>query len=218
MPQITSIEPPKKRKGRFNIFLDGKFAFGADENFLAKNYLRVGQKLTSTEVEKYIKETEIAKLFDSSLRFLSYRPRSEKETSQYLAKKIAQKESIKYQQSLQSPQIPQVIEKLKKYKYLDDFEFAKWWTQSRVKSNPRGQLFIKYELTKKGIEKEIIEKVLSNFPNETTLAKRAIEKKLKMWEKLQPKELKNKIYIYLRSKGFSYDTAQEIFAFLQEKR
>jgi len=217
VPQITAIEPQKRKKGRFNIFLDGKFAFSADESFLVKNHLQIGQELTGLQVEKYIKETELTKLFDASLRFLSFRPRSEKETSQYLAKKIAHHDSIKYKQALASPQISVVIEKLKKYKYLDDLEFAKWWVSSRVKSNPKGLLFIKYELTKKGIAKDIIEKVLSKFPSETTLAKKAIGKKLKLWKKLPPPKLKNKVYLYLRGKGFNYDTAQEIFAFLQRK-
>lgn len=217
MPQISSIEPQKKRKGRFNIFLDGKFAFGADESFLVKNHLQIGQELTGLVVEKYIKETELTKLFDASLRFLSFRPRSEKEVGEYLAKKISQKEGIKYQQAKESGQITQVIDKLKRYRYLDDLDFAKWWITARLKSNPKGQLFMKYELLKKGIAADIIENVLSRLPKESSLAQKALEKKLKIWKNLPPKELKRKTYVYLRARGFSYDTVEEVFAFLQRK-
>ena len=91
MPQITSIEPQKKRSGRFNIFLDGEFAFGIDENVLVKNAIKKGQELSNVQIAKIIKDNELAKLFDKSLRFLSYRPRSEKETVDYLAKKSPEK-------------------------------------------------------------------------------------------------------------------------------
>lgn len=217
MPLITAIEPQKRKKGRFSIFLDGKFAFSSDESFLAKNHLQIGQEVVDSQAERYIRETELTKLVDASLRFLSFRPRSEKEVGQYLARKISQKEGIGYQQANQSPQIAQIITKLKNYRYLDDLDFAKWWVSSRLKSKPKGQLFMKYELLKKGVAADVIERVLSQLPKESILAQKAIEKKLKIWKKLPPKELKRKTYVYLKARGFSYDTVEEVFAFLQKK-
>lgn len=216
MPQITSIEPQKKRKNRFNIFLDGDFAFGADENILAKFQLAAGKTITLNQVEKLIKENELGKLMDQTLRFLSYRPRSEKEVVDYLTKKISQKENIKYLQAKESPLITQVIIKLKRYKYLNDLEFAKWLVGSRLRSKPVGLSLIKVELKRKGISQEIIESTLSKYPSQIKLAQRAVEKKLKRWQKLPPLEFKKKIYAYLISRGFNYETIEAVFAFLKK--
>jgi len=217
VPQITSIEPQKKKKNRFNVFLDGQFAFGIDENTLVKNRLKVGQILAKNQLQKLIKETIIGKLMDQSLRFLSYRPRSEKEIVTYLVQKIARTENIKYQEAKQSPLIDTVIRKLKRYKYLDDRQFAKWLVNSRIKSGSRSPFFIKQELISKGISKETIGVVLGRYPDQRVLARRAVEKKLKKWQGLSQIDLKKKIYAYLAGRGFDFQTIKEVFAFLTKK-
>lgn len=218
MPQITSIEPQKKKQNRFNVYIDGEFTFGLDENIILKNNLKQGKNLTTKQIEEIVKENELGKLLDQSLRFLSYRPRSEKETLEYLAKKISRKEKVKFNQAMLSPLITQIITKLKKYKYLNDLDFAKWWVKSRTGSNPKGLYLIKMELIKKGISKDIIEKVFKNIKNETDLAKKAIEKKLKNWHKLSAFDFKKKAYLFLASKGFSTDTIREVVAYLVKRR
>jgi len=217
MPRITSIEPQKKRKNRFNIFLDGNFAFAADENVLAKYRLRVDKELLPSQIEKLIKENELGKLMDQSLRFLSFRPRSEKEVVDYLIGKISRKENIKYSQVKESPLIKQVVVKLKKYKYLDDFEFANWLVRSRIRSKPQGLSRIKFDLKRKGIDNEIIDSIIAKYPDQTVLAKRAIEKKLANWQKLPKGDFKKKIYAYLISRGFNFETIGEVFANLEKK-
>ena len=217
MPLITSIEPQKKRKNRFNIFLDEEFGFAADENVLLKYNLKISQSLTQSQIEKLIKENELGKLMDQSLRFLSYRPRSEKEVVDYLIGKISQKENIKYSQAKESPLIKQVVLKLKKYKYLDDFEFANWLVRSRIRSKPQGLSLVKFDLEKKGIDDEIINSIIAKYPDQTVLAKRAIEKKLANWQKLPKGDFKKKIYRYLASRGFNFETIGEVFANLEKK-
>jgi len=217
MPLITSIEPQKKRKNRFNIFLDEEFGFAADENVLLKYNLKISQSLTQSQIEKLIKENELGKLMDQSLRFLSYRPRSEKEVVDYLIGKISQKENIKYSQAKESPLIKQVVLKLKKYKYLDDFEFANWLVRSRIRSKPQGLSRIKFDLKRKGIDNEIIDSIIAKYPDQTVLAKRAIEKKLANWQKLPKGDFKKKIYAYLISRGFNFETIGEVFANLEKK-
>ena len=217
MPRITSIKP-QKRKERFNIFLDGKFAFGVDENILVKNHLKVGQILTGDQIEKLIKETILGKLLDQALRFLSYRPRSQKEVTTYLTQKIAKRENIKFREAKESPLIDAVALKLKRYNYLDDHEFAKWLIDLRIKSASRGFSLIKWELIQKGVDRDIIESILSIHPNQTLIAKKAIEKKLKRWQGLSELDLKKKVYAYLASRGFDFETIKEVFAFLLKRR
>jgi len=217
VPQITSIEPQKRRQGRFNIYVEGKFSFAADENMLAKNILSVGKSLSADDIEKLTKENEAGKLFDASLRFLSYRQRSEKEVKDFLVKKIARCENIKFNLASQSPVISQIITRLKKQSFLNDEEFAEWWVKARTGSQPKGPYVIRMELLRKGVDKEIVEKAISKITNQKELGSKVIEKKLVIWKTLTNLELKKKIYEHLARRGFDSKTINEVIAQIVKK-
>lgn len=217
MPKISSIEPQKRRKGRFNIYVEGQFSFALDENLLVKNLLAVGKKLTGEQIAKLIKENEEGKLFDSSLKFLSFRPRSEKEVTDFLVKKIAKSENIKFAEASQSPVILQIITRLIKQGFLNDKEFADWWVKARTGSQPKGPYLIKRELAGKGIDKDTIEKAISKITNQKDLGYKAIRKKLETWKKLTDLELKKKVYEHLARRGFDLKTINEVIAQILKK-
>lgn len=217
MPQITSVEPQKKKKDRFNVFVDGKFLFGASAETILKYNLGLGKKLEQEIIDKVLKSEEISKLFDASLRFLSYRPRSQKEIEGYLVKKIAQRENLKYQEAKESSLPGQIISKLKKYDYINDLEFTKWWIESRNKSRPKGKIAIKAELFKKGIERSIIENALQNLMDQSSLAQKALEKKIRSWKNLDEIDFRKKAYSYLSFRGFDFDTIKEVVANFNKK-
>ena len=217
MPQISSIEPQKKRK-RFNVFTDGKFAFGCDPQIIVEKKLSIGKNLTNREIDEIISKETISKLTDKALHFLSFRPRSEKEVSDFLTKKIADLENIKFNQAKESPLIKRIIAKFKKYHYLDDLEFTRWFVKSRVKNRPKGASVLTLELRKKGISSDAITQVINQLPNQTELAIKAVSKKLNTWSRLAPVDFKRKIYQYLAPRGFNYETIKEAIAILVKKR
>lgn len=212
MPQITAIKPQKRKKDRLNVFIDGKFSFGANAQIALKYSLKPGKKLEQKTIDEVYKSEESSTLFEAALNFISYRPRSEKEVEDYLVKKIAQKQDLKYQQAKESDLISQVISKLKKYNYVSDNEFTKWWIDSRNKSRPKGRQALKVELFKKGIDKNIIEEALENLTNQPQLANKALEKKIKSWRNLSEINFKKKAYRHLASRGFDFDTIKEVVA------
>jgi len=218
VPLITSIEPQKKKVNRFNIYLDGVFGIGIDAEILLKNNLKVGQNLSEKQISELISKEELSKLTDKTLHFLSFRPRSERETFQYLSKKIAKSQNITFRQAQESHIVKSIVEKLKKYNYLDDSEFAKWWVHSRIRSNPKGTIVLKRELINRGITKEIIDLVLSKYQNQTAIAQKALQKKLKSWKNLSEQDFKKKVYSYLITRGFDFETIKEVFANFAKKR
>ena len=226
MPRISAIEPQKKTRKRisdqeeirFNIFNDGKFAFAASAENVLKNQLKIGTTRSSDKIEIISKSEEQSKLFDSTLRFLSYRQRSRYEIEQYLAKKITQKDNIKYSEAKESSLIEKIIQKLTKYKYINDLEFSKWWVKSRLRTKPKGARLIKSELIQKGIDNNIIDSLLDKIQNQSNLATLALEKKIKKWDKLNSQDFKKKCYTYLTYNGFDYDAIREAVAEIQKKR
>lgn len=218
MPYITSIKPQKKDKKRFNVFLDGKFTFGINVENLVKYKLQNGINLSQKLIDQILKKEEVSKLFDSCLKYLSFRPRSEKEVKNYIAKKISKYENVKFSQAKESSLVETVIKKLKNHKFLDDFEFARWWVEARSKSKPRGIFLIKSELIQKGVEKEIIEQAISNISNQLSLATKALGKKIPRWQNLPQKEFKKKVFSFLSSRGFEFDIIKDVVAHFEKRR
>ena len=127
--------------------------------------------------------------YNLTLRFLSFRPRSEKEVKDYLEKK--------FRKSPNENLVSLILKKLKEKNFLNDLEFAKWWIENRKK----GIRLIKLELFGKGISKETIEEACSMFDivgKENRLLEKLIDKKKNLtYEKL---------IAYLLRRGFDYDT------------
>lgn len=221
MPTISAIKL-QKTKGRYNIYLNGKFGFGIDEDTLLQRTLKVGQELTSSELDTLINEGEIGQLYQKTLRFLTFRPRSEKEVFLYLSKKMRCFPSSSLIESDEKTgkkkTVEIIIQRLKEQKLVDDESFALWWVQQRRSSaKPRGIRLIRAELLGKGVNRDIIEKVLLNpttygedETDELELAKQVAEKKLPSCKRLKPWEFRRKMGNLLQRRGFEFDTIKKV--------
>lgn len=93
MPRISNITKQKKKE-RFNIFLDGRFSFSVSNYSLLKYNLKVDKTLNNDEIDLITAKEEIGKFTDLAIKFLSIRPRSEKEVRKYLVKKLPKKTKL----------------------------------------------------------------------------------------------------------------------------
>lgn len=228
MPQITSIEPQKssyakasERRGihRYNIFIDGQFAFGADEDLIVNKRLIVGKTLNKEDLDKLLFEAEVGKLMERMYGLFSIRMRSEKEVRDYL-KNLSFKRRLKEKEEVSEAAINLLIERLKNKGIVNDLEFAKSWVEGRRKSKQKGIKALKMELYQKGIDREIIEQVINlqvTDNSEEELAKLALEKKMRIWKNLDPQEFKKKSYQFLAGKGFEFSIISDIVEKLTKK-
>lgn len=144
---------------------------------------------------------DFGKFYDKALRFLSYRPRSEKEVKDKLLKIKASEELIS-----------KIIKKLKDYKFLDDLEFAKIFARERSLLKHKPARVIKFELKQKGIAQDLIEEVLTSSKEEEKdlqKAKEIIQKKIVRYKGLDRFKIKEKLSRFLASRGFDYDTIKK---------
>lgn len=211
--KITSVEPQKKNPRRFNIFLDGQFAFGADEDLVVERRLVIGKEISGDDMERILSEAEVGKLVERVYGLLNVRYRSEREIRDYL-KQLSFKRKVKEQDELSEVVVEALIEKLKKRDLINDLRFAKEWIEARRKSKKKGVNALKAELFQKGIDREIVDEVLSNEEteelSEENLAKEALEKKIRVWKDLPQPEFKQKAVQFLMRKGFNYDVAKQV--------
>lgn len=216
MPKITLVERQKKNPRRFNIFLDGEFAFGADEDLVVNFRLVTGKVIASEDSEKILFESQVGKLMERMYGLFAIRGRSEKEVRDRLRIKNAELR-MKDKEQISELVIESLIEKLKEKGLINDLEFAKAWVEARRKSKQKGKVALKSELIQKGISRDIIEDIFSNESieesnNEDVLASQALEKKLKAWQSLSEVEFKKKAYEFLSRRGFDYSTISTVVA------
>ncbi len=144
---------------------------------------------------------DFEKFYNSSLRFLSYRPRSEKEVREKLLSKKASAEIIQ-----------KVIDKLKEHRFLDDLEFSLWFFEQRTKVRPKALRIIKIELRRKGISEEIMEKVMNDkglMINDLDSAKKLLERKFDKYKSMERNEIYKKLGSFLARRGFDWDTTKK---------
>jgi regulatory protein len=202
MGVITALEPQKRKRDRVNVFVDGEFIIGLSLEVALKNKLQVGRKISARELERLIQGNELDQILAKVYRFLSYRPRSEKEILDYLARNEIGPLSTDV-----------VIETLKRQKYLDDEEFARWWVEQRTKFRPRGKRILRAELFKKGISEEVIEETLaSQLPDSEVkeLVLKAAQKKQLHYRGLDQQEFRRKTTAFLARRGFDWETIKEV--------
>ena len=205
---ITSIEKQKK-KGRYNIFLNGEFSFGAYEDTILKFALRKGDDLPEEKITEIKDFDEFNYGKTASYRLLSYRQRSEKEIKDKLKEKKISPENI-----------GKVIDKLKDLKFIDDKTFAKNYITDQINKKPAGRTFLKYKLLQKGIDKTTSEETIKvNYTEEKELnnAVLLVSKYSKKVRGTTEQDKKRKCYQYLLSRGFTYDVASQALQIANNK-
>ena len=193
----------KKRKDRYNIYIDDEFRFGVDENTLIRFDLQKGKEIGEEEIENIENEEVVVKAFNSAIRSLKLRDHSEKE----IKDKLRQKE-------FNNSVIEKAIAKLYKLDFLNDERFARIWVSDRIKLKPKGKKALEIELKQKGVHSNIIEKVLEKSfgeNGELELAKKVFAKADKKYSGLGSKEKKQKITEYMMRKGFRWGEVEKAF-------
>ena len=196
MKTITAITAQKRNPNRVNLYLDGEFALGLDAHVAAQ--LKVGQTITTAELDQLADEETYARAKQSVLGLISRRPRSVREIEQYLRRKA-------YSEAVQE----RVCHDLQAVGLLDDEAFARYWVEQRETFKPRSHRALRQELMQKGISRQIITTVLATV-DELAAARRAAQKRVHRWGHLPEDDFRAKLGGYLQRRGFHYDIIRQI--------
>ena len=195
MGKITALKYQKKNRDRVSVYLDGQFAFGLPAIVAAS--LKSGQSLSEAEIEALRQQGVVEGAYDRALNYLSYRPRSRAEIVTYLEGR-----------DVPGGQIEEVVERLERAGLLDDDAFARYWVENRERFRPRGLHALRYELRRKGINDEVIERALASI-DVSSSAYRAAEAKARQLQHLDPATFRRKLLDYLARRGFEYEVAKD---------
>ncbi|MBQ8985032.1 RecX family transcriptional regulator [Candidatus Saccharibacteria bacterium] len=196
--KITDLKQGVKNPDRVNVFVNDDFAFSLDVAQVVDLKIKKGRIITEEELVELTKASEFGKLYQRTLEWVLMRPRSVRETSDYLSKKI-------FEKKLDNSFLKIIIEKLEKKNYLDDYRFAKWYIGNRFFKKGVSSKRLKMELFKKGISKEIIEQVLVDSDrDDVSEIKKVILKKRSKY----PDD--EKLISYLCRQGFPFELSREM--------
>jgi regulatory protein len=197
MAVVTAI----KRQGRvgssrFNISLDGKYAFSLSDLDLSNSGLRVGQVVTPADVDEYTKTASQAKAYGLALRYIGLRLRSRRELVDYLVRK-----------NFDMNEIETVVERLAQLNLINDMKFAEAWIADRMAIRPRSRIRLAQELAAKGVGREDIDLALSAVEpdRELTSLKTMIERKKRSSGYSDEK----KLIAYLQRQGYRWSVIKE---------
>lgn len=204
MGKITEIKSQEKAPHRVNVYVDGVFKFGLDERLLLDFNIYVGRGISDAEIEKYKEGDSYQKCMDKAFRFLSYRMRSEKEMQDKLLEK--------YDEAT----VKKALKRLRGLKFVNDNEFARTWVESRKIG--RGKRALAFELSRKGVAKEIVEEALEGLSgdDEFESALDLVKKKSK-YKNLDRSEAYQKIGGFLSRRGYSYDVIKKVISEIYSK-
>ncbi len=202
--QITDIRVQKRKRDRVNVYLDGEYAFSLEMGVAVS--LKRGEILSDEEIQGLELRDSVQKAYDRTLNYLAYRPRSGAELRRYLTKTHV------------SPEVSErVLERLSAAGLLDDEAFARYWVENRETFRPRGRRALRQELRQKGIDDALIAEILNEL-NEEESAKRAAIKQAPRYDNLDDGVFRQKMYSFLRRRGFDYEVVRETISCLLQQR
>jgi len=192
MKRVTAIGEGKRRKRRLNIFLDDKFAFSLEAEVALKEGLKVGQELSEGDIEALTSAELSQRCLNAALRYLAYRPRSESELKERLARR-----------GFDGDTVATAIVGLKEQGLVNDLAFAQFWKENRQAFSPRSRWLTRRELRQKGVADEVIERVLADVDDEAS-AYQAARAKARSLPITDYEGFRRRLGEYLKRRGFGY--------------
>lgn len=201
MPKITKMEIQKRNKERVNIYIDGEYTLAVNREIVYKENLKTGEEINIEKLQIVAEKEEMLRCKDSALRIIERSYKTEKEIRDKLKDKNYNDKAIDYS-----------IEFLKEYNFLNDNSYVKAYIKDKLSS--RGSTKIRYDLVRKGISKDTIEKYLDMVDShvEINTALELAKKKYRSIIKSESDSYKinGKLYRFLVSKGYNYDVVKDV--------
>lgn len=195
MLKVTDIKQQVKRQDRYSIFVDDKYTFSLSENELMQSGIRLNKEYAEAELEQLKQTAVLDKAYMRSLDMLSRRARSEWELRDYLRRKDYEPDVI-----------DQIITRLKKSQYIDDYNFAKAWVDNRRLLKATSKRKLSQELKQKRVEQSVIDGVLAEDDTDELAVIRELIVKKRTQSRYQDDQ---KLIAYLLRQGFGYGDVKE---------
>jgi regulatory protein len=194
--KITAIKQQVKRRERYSIFVDDKYAFSLSENALLDQKITIGLEITKSELDSFKEASKLDKAYNLVLAYVARRARSEWELRDYFRRKEIDEEAGEL-----------ILAQLRDFGYVNDLNFARSWVDNRRLLKPVSRRRLMLELRQKHVADDIARQVLEE--DETTdrdTLKQLVERKRKQTRYQDDQKLMQ----YLIRQGYSYTDVKAV--------
>lgn len=210
--RITKIEVQKKNSQRRSIYADDKFVAGVSAETLLKLGLRTGDVMTAEVLKSLQQAEELQGAKQAALRFLSHRPRTEREIRDKLREKEFADEDI-----------AATIGELKRVGLINDQQFAQMYARDALARRPAGRLLLRQKMLLLGLDRQLVDETLNAALDGDTadhLAREAAQQFLRRRAKRKEDSLRlrNSVAQFLLRRGFSWNVVQPVLNSLPQTR
>lgn len=192
MALITRLERQKKRSDRYSVYLDGVYAFSVSDLFVLKYHLASDVELNEDLIRELKQADQKEELYNYALRLISRQERTLSEMRMKMEKRCDDPEVINH-----------VLMKMKEYNFLNDEEYIQRYLSFKT---AHGYWYLVQKLKERGLDRHTVEEKVREFlgeKGERMAAERALETRKSSWDNLPAKKKQEKIFRFLRSRGFS---------------
>jgi len=150
-----------------------------------------------------VSKNEAKRLTEYALKLLGRKSYSEAQIREKLSAKTTDKNCV-----------DEAVKNLRSWRLIDDLEFAKGFIRNSLLVRPKGVRRLKFELTAKGVNKDIVEEaILVEYPADQTDALVFLaQKKLAGLGNLPREKKYQRVMGFLLRRGFGYDEVKRIMA------
>lgn len=195
--KITEISVQKNNPQRVNVYVDGEYAFSLDDVDMVTMGVKVGNEITDAQIESFLFESQYGKAKAKALDILSRRS-----VSGFMLKEELLKKG--YDELVAE----RVKEELEELGYIDDKSYTLLFFEY-AESKVWGKKKIFYELSKKGIDNNILKDAIEEFklPDAEDIAN-VIKQRYKN-EDLSDYKVRQKIMRFFASRGFEFSQIED---------
>ncbi len=192
---ISAIEPQKKKKDRYNIYVDGEYAASLGAEALVTFGIIEGSAIQMSMLQEAVSKDNAQYAFDSAAKLLSHKMRTRSELAGRLKEKNIEEQAVE-----------SALDKLASYGYVDDAAYAKEYVQGAVHTGRWGRKAVEYRLKEKGLEQSVIDEAMELYTEEDEKenARRQLQTAAARLKNDDKRKQKQKIYAALARHGFDY--------------
>ena len=196
---VTGIVESARRDGRFVVELDGAMGPTVSIEIIDRLGLRIGAAVDAPKLAALESEAAALQTYDRALNLLAFQARSARE----LTRRPVQKGE---EPALADAAVARLVER----GLLDDADFARQLTRSKVLGAGASKRRVQQELFKKGVARATADAAIAEVFEDEQVDEQAIvddaaRKKARALARLDPDTRRRRLYGFLARKGYDGD-------------
>ncbi len=187
--ELTAAEP--RRKNLTQLYLDGEPGPKVDTEVFLLSRLKPGDELTQEELSDLMERSDARRAREKALYLLEHRSHSKRELTEKIARTAASRGAA--------------ADRLEEIGLIDDKAFAESYARELFLRKRFGALRVRQELSRKGIDRELIDQVMAPYLEEDTGEENialVLAKRYPLWR--EDEKTRRRAVAALQRLGYSY--------------